>query len=403
MMWLRSEVTEQRRRRLTARVLAQPSKVTEKQARSKPGAKIANIKRKPKQSVTREKFKAALNGHAKCNNNNSEFGIEDRPGSTQQYSNPTSIRKKVHKKIKSVQKVFENSETETPCSKGNRLLGKARNNRNIRGLKLKQNLVRSRKLNGIESNNQRTRILHRKSSWHRRNGSLSKEPYYENGLFKSKSYARCNGTTDEIYNQVQEKIPHKKISHGLIKNIKKRRVYSDEASKKKCKPVVSKIQQKSSFKISNGEHKCNINCCDKKCMNKNMDDSSNDVGRLNIVSEECLNRNNIVVLSQYVNPALRASSIKTKSTTVVTNPEGGSNTQEENAVPAISVETKCEEVDAKDFFPKQFVNMIDIEDACKMKEFSVNGFLQFKDCLKTDDCGWCHVSTETDVTQTLGE
>lgn len=257
MMWLRSEVTEQRRRRLTARVLAQPSKV-------KGSNNDSPIKRK-----SRRKCKSIENCSA---------------------SNSPSLKRKIHKNAdsKSLEKII--------------------NTRN-RGMKLKQNLVRKRKPD--------QKYLIKKSGWHRR----SKENYYEK-----------NDKT------------RKKISHGLLKNI--------QSSKKKS--VVSKIQRKTSFKMSNGEHKCNINCCD-------MDDCSNDINRLSLVREECL-KSNIVVLSQYINPALRINSIKGKISTMETATTSES--------PIVNNEV----------------------DDCKIKELT-NGFL-LKDCLKTDECGWCHITPE---------
>lgn len=309
MMWLRSEVTEQRRRRLTARVLAQPSKVNEKPSRG--NNDTSSIKRK-----SRRKCKSIENCSA------------------------------------SKQKIHKNAETD---SKSSRLLEKinARNTRNIRGMKLKQSLVRKRKLN--EASNQK--FLLKKSGWHRRNHDNLKENYYESTL---------------LCNKKEKVITRKKIGHGLLKNI--------QSSKKKCKPVVSKIQRKSSFnKMSNGEHKCNINCCDK---NSIMNSCSDDINRLSLVREECMNKSNIVVLSQYINPALRVNSIKSKSMV-----ETATSTAPETAL--------------KNSLPEQsnFVNNEE-EENCKIKELT-NGFL-LKDCLKTDECGWCHISTEAEISRPLG-
>lgn len=281
MMWLRSEVTEQRRRRLTARVLAQPS--------------------------------------------------------NEKTRNESSIKRKLRRKCKSIENCSASVKRKNADkdSKSTRLLEKI-STRKVRGMKLKQNLVRKK------ANNQK--YLLKKSGWHRRNDNL-KENYYENTL---------------LYN----KKPGKKL--GLLKNI--------SSSKKKCKPVVSKIQRKSSFKMSNGEHKCNISCCDKKCI---MDNCSDDINRLSLVREDCVDKSNIVVISQYINPALRVNSIKGKSTIeTATTSETKSSPEQSNVV-----------------------NNEEVEE-CKIKELT-NGFL-LKDCLKTDECGWCHITPDAEIPKPIG-
>lgn len=275
-MWLRSEVTEQRRRRLTARVLAQPSKVSAKQGHVK--ASDDNIRRTKTKTVTCRKHKP----HLKTEQS------EEHTESSQQLKKPHNTKK---------------SESDLPHSRSTRLLERI----SIRGVKLKQNIVRSRKL---DSNNQRPRILHRVTRWHRRNANLLKDSYYENGIiFNKKNLKNCyerlpnrskkrNGANEEIFQQ------HKKIS--LLKNIKKHRVFSDETSKM---PVVSNMQRKSSFKMSS-EQKCNINCCDKKCI---IEKCTEETDRLDLISGKCINKSNIVVLSQYIHPSLRVGSIQEKN------------------------------------------------------------------------------------------
>ncbi|KAL0268352.1 UNVERIFIED_CONTAM: hypothetical protein PYX00_010326 [Menopon gallinae] len=320
-MWLRSEVSEKRCKRITARVLVQPGGITSKQLQLNVRNDIRNIRNSDCEdgvSCTQHKR------HVRSKNNAAESNVnsETRSEPSKRYRSPRRRNYNSGRGLQSVRKAYESPDTGGTCSKTQSILERINcgRTRGIGSIKCKQNIVRSRKLNGIDVNNQRGRLLCRATKWHRRNPKFLKEPYSENGnIFHKKRTCyeklpnrrrKCNGINEEIYQSKQEKVVHKKVNRGLVKNIQ-RRTFCDDASKTNK----TASQRK---KVSKGGKKCNMNSCDKKSVVKRMKsvNCKDEPDRLDVSSSSYINKNssNIVVLSQYINPALKLnSSINSKS------------------------------------------------------------------------------------------
>lgn len=332
-MWLRSEVTDQSHLRLTAKVLNQITEATSKQSHSKSNSESVKRK-KEKSSSNRKKHKGQKYSESQKPETSSQaqFSTNNHSESSNQYStsnSPSSSfrNRKFSKKRIDFRKAINSGEVDS-CSKSSRLLEKiksSRASRRIGGIALKQSIVRSKKLNAVENNGQLTRII-RKTRWPRKNESLKKDSFYDNGgggIFNKKNYnknsnnnkkKRCNkkNSGEEV---LPEKTGYKKHNPrgGLIKSIQKRTGFGEETSKISKNIGVSKLQRKSSssFRLPNTKQKCNIKCCDKKCLNKNIDNCTNAMERLDLINEN--EKSNLIVLSQYVNPLLQVNSTNEKS------------------------------------------------------------------------------------------
>lgn len=323
-MWLRSEVTDQSHLRLTAKIFTQLSEANGKQSHSKSNAESTNLKRRKAKTSSCAKHKSTKFTETQKPETSSQLQFSaDTHSDSNQFSVSSSVRNgKYNRKKRVLRKPYNNGE-ESPCSKSSRILEKIKGRaaRRIGSIALKQSIVRSRKLNVMENNSQLTRILHKTARWHRRNENMLKDSFYENGgIFNKKNFEKApncskkhKGPTEDI---LQDKTSYKKISRGLLKSIQKRTGFSDETAKiNKNIGGVSKLQRKSSFRLSNSKQKCNIKCCDKKCLSKNIDNCTNAMERLDLVNEGCLNgKSNVIVMSQYVNPSLQLSSVNEKIT-----------------------------------------------------------------------------------------
>lgn len=333
-MWLRSEVSEKRCKKITGRVLVQPGGITSKQLQLNVRNDIRNIKGSDREDgVTCEQHKGQ---HIKSKKRVAESNVksESRSEPSKRYRSPGRRNYNSSRGLQSVRKTYENPDAGS-CSKTQSILERIScgRTRGISSINCKQNIVRSRKLNGIDVNNQRGRLLCRATKWHKRNPKFLKEPYIENGnVFHKKRtcYERlpnrrrkCNGINEEIYQPKQEKVVQKKVNRRLVKNIQ-RRTFCDDSSK-----AGKTVPQR---KMSKGGKKCNMNSCDKNSVVKKMKsvNCKEELDVLDVSGSSYINNNssNIVVLSQYINPALKlSSSINSKSNNGTTQTIKNSNVE----------------------------------------------------------------------------
>lgn len=314
-MWLRSEVSDQSRLRLTAKIFPQISETSSKQLHEKSSTEGTKIRRKKRKSpLNCRKLQSQIKPET-----GSHFQLSsDNHCDSNQFSSSVKQNKTYSHKKQIIRKTFNNAELVDTCIKSSRLREKmkGRGARRIGRIALKQSIVHSRKRNGIDGNNQRLRILHKSTRWH------MKGSYYENGgIFNKKNFEKtpiCNkkhkNTTEELAQQ--DKNTNKKMGKSLLKSIQKRRGFSDETTKIGITVgsiTKSKLQRKSSFRLPTSKQKCNIKCCDNKCLSKSIDTCTNAMERLDLVND---GKNNLIVMSQYVNPALKLNTLskKTKET-----------------------------------------------------------------------------------------
>lgn len=319
-MWLRSEVADQSHLRLTAKVLTSLSDGGGKQLHTKgkietkkPKTKSGNCtKHKTKKFSESQEAETSSQFNANAHSESNQFTLPSSVRSTK-YNNNNNNKKRVHKK-------GYNSNEVDCCIKSSRILEKMKKSRaarRISGISVKESIVRSRKLNAMENKNQLSRILHKTSRWHRRSENVLKDSFYENGgIYSKKNYEKAPNCSKKHKanneEMIQEKGSYKRInSRGLVRFIQKRTGFGEEMTK--TISGVSKLQRKSSFRLANNKQKCNIKCCDKKCLIKSTDHCTNVPDRLDLVNENLNSKSNVVVMSQYVNPSIQVSNACSKS------------------------------------------------------------------------------------------